>query len=273
MIRILKYIGLRGVSPNENEGAKGVGRYFNVLLMGALAWLLFQWHLEWTNQLTFKEAWHGNFVIWLFFFTESSLLLYLVDNKKKYVKENYLNFVIILVGLPLLLLDYGPMISALRLLRFIFVIGLVIPWLAIALRFLTDNRLDTTIFTAIVILFTAGIIIVDIEPGINNISDGIWWAWVTISTVGYGDIVPVTKTGRLFGAFLILIGMGLFSIITANFAAIFMQRRENKKARTRWEKTLSEISDVKKEEDEIISKLNEIITRIEKLEKNQQKKS
>lgn len=207
-----------------------------------------------------------------FFLSESGMLLFLVDRKKRYIQQNYLNFIIIFVGLPLLLLDYGPMISALRLLRIIFVIGLLIPWLAIALSFLTDNRLDTTIFTAVVILFTAGIIIVDIEPGIKNISDGIWWAWVTISTVGYGDIVPVTKLGRLFGALLILIGLGLFSIITANFAAIFIQRRENKKSNTRWLKTLDEINDVKQDEDAILKKLDEIIARIEQLEAKQKDK-
>lgn len=58
-----------------------------------------------------------------------------------------------------------------------------------------------------------------IDPAINNIWDGMWWAWVTVTTVGYGDIVPVSGPGRILAGILMLIGMGLFSLFTANFSA------------------------------------------------------
>ena len=45
---------------------------------------------------------------------------------------------------------------------------------------------------------------------VNNYGDALWWALCTVSTVGYGDIVPVTGLGRLIGAFLIIVGVTFF---------------------------------------------------------------
>jgi voltage-gated potassium channel len=51
-----------------------------------------------------------------------------------------------------------------------------------------------------------------------------WWAWVTMSTVGYGDVVPHSAAGRLFGSVLILFGVVLLSLLTANLSAFFIGR-------------------------------------------------
>ncbi|MBL8965623.1 MAG: NAD-binding protein, partial [Spirochaetaceae bacterium] len=55
--------------------------------------------------------------------------------------------------------------------------------------------------------------------------DGIWWAIVTIATVGYGDKYPVTDLGRVFAIFLIVAGIVLTSIISGTVASIFVERR------------------------------------------------
>lgn len=272
MRHFLKKVGLGGVDVNENDRAKMWDKYFSIMLIAALVWLLFQWHLEYIHELSFDEAWSGDLIIWFFFFTESIAMLCLVDDKKRYVWQNYMNFIIIAVGMPFLILDMGLTVSLLRLLRVVFMIALFVPWLAIAYKYLTDNRLDTTIFTVLVILFTSSLIIVDIEPEVKSISDGLWWAWVTISTVGYGDIVPKTALGRLFGSFLILVGMGLFSVITANFASILIQRKQNKFRNEQWKKTSDEFSMLKKEEEAILEKLDQVLRRMDEIEKKQSKK-
>ena len=60
---------------------------------------------------------------------------------------------------------------------------------------------------------------------INTVWDGIWWAIVTMGTVGYGDKYPVTTGGRMVGIFLIFTGVGLMSLVTATIASTFVERR------------------------------------------------
>ena len=60
--------------------------------------------------------------------------------------------------------------------------------------------------------------------------------------------------------------MGLFSIITANFAALFIQRKQNKAAKSRWRQNFLQMSELQKEDTEILAKLNEIIERLDQLE-------
>lgn len=57
---------------------------------------------------------------------------------------------------------------------------------------------------------------------------GIWWAIVTITTVGYGDIVPQTFTGRLLGFILMLTGLISLSLLTATIASVFIERKIRK---------------------------------------------
>ncbi|WP_416151730.1 potassium channel family protein [Salipaludibacillus sp. HK11] len=69
-------------------------------------------------------------------------------------------------------------------------------------------------------VFLIGILIHTIEPeGYPNIFEGVWWAIVTISTVGYGDFVPKSVVGRLLGIVLILVGIAVFSLFITNLAA------------------------------------------------------
>jgi voltage-gated potassium channel len=56
------------------------------------------------------------------------------------------------------------------------------------------------------------------NTNINELMDAVWWAFTTVTTVGYGDIVPTTFFGRLIGIFIMLAGTALFATFTALFA-------------------------------------------------------
>jgi voltage-gated potassium channel len=87
-----------------------------------------------------------------------------------------------------------------------------------------------TIFLVIAIVEFAGMAVYYEEqgaPGASIVSaqDSIWWGLVTITTVGYGDMVPVTTGGRVVGVFLLFAGIALFSVLTGFIANFFLAPR------------------------------------------------
>ncbi len=88
---------------------------------------------------------------------------------------------------------------------------------------LNSRRLRTILAALIFFIFLFGYLFYVSEPDVRNLGDGIWWALVTITTVGYGDITPVTTLGRVVASSLMLLGLGLIATITAIVSAKFIQ--------------------------------------------------
>jgi voltage-gated potassium channel len=85
------------------------------------------------------------------------------------------------------------------------------------------------------------------SANITTASDAIWWVYVTITTVGYGDKYPVTNAGRLVGMVVMFVGVGLFAVMTGFLANKFLPTSSSDE---------DELSEVKKELAEIKSLLN-----------------
>jgi len=179
-------LGLAGVHSDENSIAVKWGNHFNVILTAVVIWLLVQWCLEVSGEILVESSRYFDILILLFFAIETIILLKLVKNRKRFLKQNWLNVLIVVSGFILLFLNQTPLTAALRALRIILVITLSLTGIKVLFRFLTDNRLDTTLATVLVVLVLSALLISNIDPAISTFSDGLWWAWVTISTVGYG---------------------------------------------------------------------------------------
>lgn len=108
---------------------------------------------------------------------------------------------------------------------------------------------------------------------IQNLFDAIWWAFSTVTTVGYGDLVPATLAGRVISIFLMLMGTGLFVAHTALLANVFIDRKFmllfNKKSKASKEevkKATEQRSLIIREEQDIHQLLNEIKDKMDRFD-------
>ena len=90
------------------------------------------------------------------------------------------------------------------------------------------NELKFTLFlSALAILFSASAIYYlenEAQPEkFSSITEAIWWATVSLATVGYGDVYPVTVGGKIFASFISLIGIGIVAIPTGIISASFVE--------------------------------------------------
>lgn len=93
--------------------------------------------------------------------------------------------------------------------------------LLIDIRFVTITILGNSL------VFIIALIMYYVEKGqnplINNYLDALWWSFSTITTVGYGDIVPYTDHGKILGIISMVFGTGIFATYTGLFAGVFLK--------------------------------------------------
>ena len=220
-LTIIHWLGIAGVSPHEAPAARMWAKRLEWPLLIVVLWIPFQWYLEETGSIQIGLAHVFDWMIWLVFLAETVTLAYLVRHKRCYLLHNWINVVIILGSFPLIL-KFAPMAGMLRSLRLIMVLVLLTRMSRNVRRLLTLHQLGGTLAASIITMLLAGVVITRIDPSIGDIWDGLWWAWATMSTVGYGDVAPHSGAGRLFASLLILLGVVLLSLLTANMSAFLI---------------------------------------------------
>ncbi len=159
-------------------------------------------------------------VIWVAFAVQYLVLLALSDDRWHTIRTHKLD--LLLVALPFL--------RPLRVVRIVRMAqaGAGFTKVARAFRSLTLRPgFITTVSTVTAMILLGGVLVAIAENGqpastIGSWGDGLWWALVTCTTVGYGDEFPVTGTGRFIAILLMLGGISGLSVITANVAAYFV---------------------------------------------------
>ena len=132
---------------------------------------------------------------------------------------------------------------------------------------LTGKRTLVYLLTlAFTVTMASGFMLYMIDPNIHSLFDGIWSAWVTMTHVGFGDVVPTSLLGRLLSAALILFGLALFSMFTAIVSVTLIGKN-----RDAWGQNVRQIeqgtSRIETEENQILQELARLHDRMTALEK------
>ena len=155
-------------------------------------------------------------ITWGLFFVDYFVRLYLAEDRRRWFLRHLLDLAV--VALPLL--------RPLRLLRLVVLITALQKAIGGAIR---GRVVIYTVCSVVLLVYVASLAILETEryvPGskITTFGDAVWWSITTVTTVGYGDLSPVTGTGRVIAVALMIGGISLVGVVTATLASWIVQR-------------------------------------------------
>jgi voltage-gated potassium channel len=162
--------------------------------------------------------------ICIFFFLEFSIRFYNANDKIKFMRWGWIDLISSIPAISYL--RAGRILRLIRLLRLIRAFRSTRDFIHHIFRNKAQGALTSVSIIAILLVIFSAIAILQVEKdpnsNIKTAEDAIWWAYVTITTVGYGDKYPVTTEGRIIAAILMTAGVGLFGTFTAFIASKFV---------------------------------------------------
>jgi voltage-gated potassium channel len=172
----------------------------------------------------------ADWTIWTVFLIEYSVEMALSPSRSAYAKKNWLSPFVLVLSFPLLpdLLGSVRLARLARFLRFTRLAGVTMRGLGELRAVLARRGLLYVGVTTMVLILAGGAALELVEPKTvqGGFLNGIWWAIVTASTVGYGDIAPATFWGRLIAVILMFSGIGLISTFSASITSYFVGQQE-----------------------------------------------
>ena len=199
-----------------------------------------------------------NWTIWSAFLLEVLVMLAVVPDRRGWLKSHPLDVAIVVLTPPFLPagLQAGRFLRLLRLLRLI--------RMAQILRrvFSFDGLRDAAFFTMLTAL-VGGVAFSALEEGYNS-WDGVWWALVTMTTVGYGDVSPHTTAGRILGIVVMFVGIGFIALLTGSIAQRFISQQVRQVEEAEREIAATE-TDVLHELREVMARLQGLERRLERM--------
>jgi len=227
----LVWIGLGGVPAEDNARAHGWQRRLHwtmviVALLSVPAYLL--------STAEVSEGWHRvaevlDYVILAAFVGELVWMLHVSSYPWRYFFENWLNVVIILGAAAAAFgsstVEWIALVRGMR----AAVAVLVVVRTTAEVRFLFTRRgAPMLLGIAFLTMLGLGALFYWLDPRIQTFGDGLWLAFITGATVGYGDVVPTTGATRVVAVLTVMIGVALMTLFTANVVSFFIGGEENR---------------------------------------------
>jgi voltage-gated potassium channel len=231
--------------PGPSQG------FFIVLGLAQLLAYFFLWVLEPTGDqaIPFFVVIGG---VYILFIANFAIRAFRAPSLVEYLRHHWIGAITILF----------PFVLSLR-----FVFHLLVAlarWYVGLQRFLVARGFHFVLLIAVVLIFLFSGLVYRFEhatnPEFDNYGASLWWAMATVTTIGYGDVVPITFAGRFVGTGLMLVGIGVFGALTANLSAFFVEASRARRARSG--RQVASDSDIEQNR-----RLDRIIERLESLER------
>lgn len=163
-----------------------------------------------------RILWLLCWVAWAVFVGDYFARLVLADNRREWFLLHILDLVIVLL----------PFLRPLRMVRLIVLLGVLQKAVGHAVR---GQILIYTVSGVLLLVYTGALAVLDAErhqagATIDSFGKAVWWAITTVTTVGYGNLYPITVTGRVVAVLLMMGGITLVGVVTASLASWIVQR-------------------------------------------------
>jgi voltage-gated potassium channel len=211
----------------QRDSGRVTHRFEWVILVATLAIIpVMLIELEASSSGWRKAAFAANWVIWSLFVAELVFILSVAPRKAAALRAHWLDVTIIVVTAPL----FGRFLASLRLVRLARLLRLL-RLSAILSRALQRERVLSggaafrfvALITVIVVIVSGSVEALVDTQDFHSTWDGIWWAVVTVTTVGYGDVYPKSVEGRIIAMVVMFVGIGFLSVLTASIASLFVK--------------------------------------------------
>ena len=220
----------------KNLNYKKVEKFFEVPVMISVLMLIPVLIIEYSEQSLDSVALFLNWGIWIVFLLEYSILFYFSENKLEYINTHKIELFIVIFSFPIVpeglqstgFLRFARLPRLLNALRFFRLAALLGKFGSTVKSIFNSKGLRFIVYATIGIVLFFGFLFYVSEPKVNSYSDGLWWALVTITTVGYGDITPLSNLGRIVASALMIMGIGFLATITAAISSYFISSFSDK---------------------------------------------
>ncbi len=149
-----------------------------------------------------------------------------VSYPRQYLRSNALDLVLVAGLLAAALLAPSANSSVALAVRLLVAMLTLLRMVWAVKAWVTRGGLGYLVLLALLVLGFCGVGFWALEPKVHSLGDGLWLAFTTAATVGYGDIVPTTPAAKIFAVFVVLLGYAVLSLVTAAIAAMWVESSE-----------------------------------------------